>query len=146
ETAQSTGWLTRHMNSIQSTQSLPILSTLASSPSVPVSLLGDNAALAVGNSQAFNVSGGTPNLQLIRNLSQGSAKYEASARETLDAAASLQLGLQTINTSASNAAGYTGGPLSTALRSLAQIVRMNVGLTTATVDYGSWDMHNNLVN
>ncbi len=146
EPSQLTGWLTRHMNSIRSTQALPILSTLSSSSSVPVSLLGNTQALAVGNSQAFNVSGGTANAQLIRSLSAGTSKYEASARETLDAVASLQIGLQTINTAASNSAGYTGGALSTALRSLAQIIRMKVGLTTATVDFGSWDMHNNLVN
>ena len=36
--------------------------------------------------------------------------------------------------------------MSKALRSLAQVIKMNVGLTSATVDFGSWDMHNALVN
>ena len=46
EQSQLTGWLTRHMNSIRSTQKLPILSTLASSSTVPVALMGDTSALA----------------------------------------------------------------------------------------------------
>ena len=144
EPKQSTGWLTRHMNSIGT--GLPILSTLSSSSSVPVSLLGDNQAIAVGNSTSFNVSGGDANAKLIRSLNSGNSSYEGKARETLDAVASIQLGLKTINTASSNAAGYTAGALSTALRSLAQMIKMNAGVTTATVDFGGWDMHNGLVN
>ena len=144
EPKQNTGWLTRHMNSLNT--GLPILSTLSSNSSTPVSLLGDNQAVAVGNSTTFNVSGGDVNLNLIRSLNSGGSNYEKKALETLDAVASIQLGLKTINTASSNAAGYTGGALSTSLRSLAQMIKMNVGVTTATVDFGSWDMHNGLVN
>ena len=144
EPKQSTGWLARHMNSIGT--GLPILSTLSSSSSTPVSLLGDNQAIAVGNSTAFNVSGGDANAGLIRSLNTGNSVYESKARETLDAVSSIQIGLKTVNTASSNSAGYTTGALSTSLRSLAQMIKMNVGVTTATVDFGSWDMHNGLVN
>ncbi len=143
EGKQTTGWLTRHLASIDT--GLPILATLSASLSAPVSLQGNNQVVAIGNSTTFNVSGGDANLNLLRNLNAGGSKFEAKARETLDAVSSIQLGLRTINTSQSNNAGYTGGQLSTALRSLAQMIKMNVGVTTATVDFGGWDMHNGLV-
>lgn len=144
EPKQNTGWLTRHLTSINT--GLPILSTLSASLSAPVSLLGNNQAIAIGNSTTFNVSGGDVNLNLLRSLNSGPSKYEDKARETIAAVTTIQTGLRTINTSASNAAGYTGGQLSTSLRSLAQMIKMNVGVTTATVDFGGWDMHNGLVN
>lgn len=144
EPKQSTGWLTRHISSIDT--GLPILATLSLSLSAPLSLLGNNQAISIGNSTAFNVSGSESNMTLLRNLNKGDSTFESKARETLNAVSSIQLGLRTINTAASNAAGYTGGQLSTALRSLAQMIKMNVGVTTATVDFGGWDMHNGLVN
>jgi uncharacterized protein (DUF1501 family) len=142
----TTGWLARHMNSISAQGNMPILGALSSSSSIPVAFSGYPQAIAVGNASTFTVSGGDANTLLIRNMSAGSSKYESSTRETLDAVTSLQVGLRTVNTSASNSAGYTNGAMSASLRSLAQIIKMNVGLTSATVDFGSWDMHNNLVN
>lgn len=143
ESKQTAGWLARHLASTDVAP--PILATLSASLSAPVSLQGNSQAIAIGNSTTFNVSGGDANVNLLRNLNTGTSRFEAKARETLNAVSSIQLGLRTINTSQSNAAGYTGGALSTALRSLAQMIKMNVGVTTATVDFGSWDMHNSMV-
>jgi len=40
--------------------------------------------------------------------------------------------------------GYTNGPLSAALKSLATTIKLDLGLEVATVDYGGWDHHVNL--
>ncbi len=142
----TTGWLARHMNSISTQGNMAPLSALSSSSAIPTSFSGYPQTIAVGNASSFTVGGGDANALLLRNLATGQTKYEAAARETLDAVSSLQVGLRSANTSTAANAGYTGGAMSNALRSLAQVIKMNVGLTSATVDFGSWDMHNALVN
>ena len=140
--SQTTGWLARHITSLGVKQ--PELGVVSSNATNPTSLLGDNSAVAILNSASFNVSGGNTNGNVIRALNKGTSAYQMSATNTLDAIAAVQAGLTTINdTSAS--AGYTGGALSTPLRSLGRLIKMNIGLSVATVDFGSWDMHNNLV-
>lgn len=139
---QSTGWLARHIASLGVKQ--PELGVVSSGSTNPVSLLGDNSAVAILNSASFNISGGNANANVIRSLNKGTTPYRVSATNTLDAIATVQTGLATISdTSAS--AGYTNGALSQPLRSLGRLIKMNIGLTVATVDYGGWDMHNNLV-
>ncbi len=140
---QSTGWLARHITSLGGQQ--PELGVVSSGSTNPVSLLGDKSAVAILNSASFNVSGGNANANVIRALNKGTTPYQASATNTLDAIATVQAGLTTITDNSANA-GYTNGALSQPLRSLGRLIKMNVGLTVATVDYGGWDMHNNLVS
>jgi len=142
ETQQNAGWLTRHLAS--SGAGGAELSTVSSSGTNPVALLGDAGAVAIADVTQFNVSGGTANANVIRALNTGATSYQKAAAAALDAVASVQAGLVGVpDTSA--AAGYTGGALSQSLRSLGRLIKMNVGLDLATVDFGSWDMHNSLV-
>lgn len=142
EPGQNSGWLARHISSLGATQ--PGLGVISSGSTTPVSLLGDSAAVAITDASNFAVSGGDANANVIRALNTGTTPYQTSAKNTLDAVASVRLGLQTIKDD-SAAAGYTNGALSAPLRSLGKLIKMNVGLNVATVDYGGWDMHNALV-
>ena len=143
EVDQHTGWLTRHIASAGT--SGQELSTVSASSSNPVALLGDAGAIAIADAQNFNVGGGTVNANLIRAMNTGATAYQTVATAALDAVASVQSGLQTIvDTSAT--AGYTGGTLSQALRSVGRLIKMNVGVDVVAVDFGSWDMHNSLVS
>ena len=76
-------------------------------------------------------------------MNPGGSPYQDVAQTTLDAVASVQLGLKTVP-GHSNGAEYTNGALSKSLSSLAKLIKMNVGVNVATVDFGSWDMHNSL--
>jgi len=140
---QSNGWLARHVTSLGGQQ--PELGIIASGSTNPTSLLGDASAVAIADAANFNVSGGNTNGNVIRALNRGTTPYQKSATNTLDAIAEVQAGLRTINDTSATA-GYTGGALSQSLRSLGRLIRMNIGLSVATVDYGSWDMHNSLVS
>ena len=140
---QSTGWLARHITSLGVKQ--PELGVVSSNATNPTSLLGDNSVVAILNSASFNVSGGNTNANVIRALNEGTTAYQTSAANALDAIAAVQAGLTSVTDTSANA-GYTNGALSTPLRSLGRLIKMNVGLNVATVDYGSWDMHNNLVS
>jgi len=137
------GWLARHLTSASTGGQE--LSTISASATNPVSLLGESTAIAIADAQNFNVNGGTANANVIRAMNSGTSDYQNVATAALDAVASVQLGLRTINDT-SGTAGYTGGALSQSLRSLGRLIRMNVGVDVAAVDYGGWDMHNGLLN
>lgn len=133
------GWLARHMNQ-QSVSAA--LSTVAVSTNMPTSLMGDNQALAIPNPANFNVSGGTNTSNVTRGLVRGTTDYERKAIETLDAINNVQTAYRALSNNTQT--GYTGGDLSTPLRSLATLIKMNVGISVATVDMGGWDHHQNL--
>ncbi|MHB1204877.1 MAG: DUF1501 domain-containing protein [Rhodospirillaceae bacterium] len=134
------GWLARHMASLGG--NLPPLGTVAVSTNMPTSLMGDNQALAIPNPANFNVSGGTATSNVTRGLVRGTTDYEKRALETLDAITNVQTAFRALGTNTQT--GYTNGDLSTPLRSLATLIKMNVGVSVATIDMGGWDHHQNL--
>lgn len=136
------GWLARHVASAGTGGAE--LSTVASSATNPVSLLGEATAIAIANTDTFNINGGNGNASVIRAINSGpTSAYKAIANAALDAVDDVQAGLRTL-TDNSSEAGYTNGALSQSLRSLGKLIKMNVGIDIATVDYGGWDMHNSL--
>ncbi|TAL02666.1 MAG: DUF1501 domain-containing protein [Rhodospirillaceae bacterium] len=140
----STGWLARHMAS-GGASTTGVLSTIAVSTNAPTSYLGDSLALALSNPQNFNIYGGTNITNVTANLVKGTTAYESKAQETLKAIADVQAALHSTATTTANNLGYTNGDLSTPLKSLAQLIKANVGVSVATVDMGGWDHHQNLV-
>jgi uncharacterized protein (DUF1501 family) len=145
EPKPSTGWIARHIASQSAGLTKPALNTIASSPNSPVALLGEAGTISIVDVTTFNISGGTTNANVIRTMNNGSTTYQRLATASLNAVTSVQNGLKTI-TDTSGTAGYTGGPLSNSLKSLAKLIKMNLGVSVATVDFGSWDMHNSLVS
>lgn len=140
---QNSGWLTRHTQSVGVKADLAVVSSGSTNP---VSLLGQSAAVAIADPSTFNVSGGTANANIIRMMHSAGqpTPYQTAALQTLNTIADVQAGLAGFQ-DPSGTAGYTGGPLSNALRAVGRLVRMNVGLDVVTVDQGGWDHHNNLV-
>jgi len=141
EQTPSEGWISRHLMNLDGKR--PQLSTVAMSTNNPESLLGYKEAVAISNTSAFNVSGGDANANIIRALNSGSSAYETTAIQTLDAIRAVQDGLRNLTVDNTNY-GYPGGSLTTSLRSLASLLRMNVNIEVAHIDMGGWDHHNNL--
>jgi uncharacterized protein (DUF1501 family) len=139
-TLPGNGWLARHMAS-RGGVAAP-LGTVAVSTNMPTSLLGDPQALAIPNPANFNVSGGAATSNVTRGLIRGTTEYEKRALETLDAITNVQTAYKAL--SGNTQTGYTGGDLSTPLKSLATLIKMNVGISVATIDMGGWDHHQNL--
>jgi uncharacterized protein (DUF1501 family) len=142
EAKQDSGWLTRHIASTGG--ATKELATISSGSSNPVSLLGEPSAVAISDAANFNVSGGATNANVIRLINSSPTLYQIVATSALDAINDVQNGLRTINDTSSTA-GYTGGALSQSLRSLGRLIKMNLGVSVATVDFGGWDMHNSLL-
>jgi len=141
--AQNSGWLARHTASVGVAADLAVVSSGSTNA---VSLLGQPAAVAISDPQGFNVSGGTANANVIRlmNSVNATTPYKIAALQTLNTVQDVQSGLAGFQ-DPSGTAGYTGGALSNALRSVGRLIRMNVGLDVVTVDHGGWDHHNNLI-
>jgi uncharacterized protein (DUF1501 family) len=141
---QNSGWLARHTASIGVQADLGVVSQ---GSTMPISLLGQPAAVAVSNPTSFNVSGGTTNATIMRlmNTSGTATPYKTAAIKTLNTIQDVQAGLTGFQDT-SGTAGYTAGSLSTSLRSVGRLIRMNAGVDVVTVDYGGWDHHNNLVS
>ena len=139
----NTGWLDRHLASLGGTRSL--LATIANGASVPTSLLGYASAVAVPNVSTFSVNGGAKTTATIRALVGGSSDYQTVGQATLAAVAAVQNGLQSGSAANDPNAGYTNGPLSADLKSLAQLIKMNIGVDLSTVDMLNWDMHSDLL-
>ena len=151
ETSLTSGWLTRHVKTL--TAERPWLSTVSTASNNPISLLGYPQAVSIPDVQSFNVSGGDVNANVIAALNaSGGSAYQQAALQTLDAIDTVQTKLQELDDAegddSDSEAGpaYTNGPLSGALRNLATLIKMDVGLDVATVDQGGWDHHNNLLN
>lgn len=141
EAQPNDGWLARHINLLEGSRSA--LSTVSIASNNPNSLHGNTSAVAIANTAAFNISGGTTNINIIRALNAGTTAYEQTAIQTLDAIDRVQTAAR--NTPADNTNyGYTGGGLTTTFRSLASLVRMNLGVEVAHIDMGGWDMHDGL--
>jgi uncharacterized protein (DUF1501 family) len=155
ETIITSGWLTRHIESLNAER--PLLSTVSTASSNPISLLGYPQAVSIPNVQDFNVSGGDVNANVIAALNaSGGSAYQQVALQTLDAVNTVQTKLEALEEAEAGGdttegeedtgPAYTNGPLSSALRNLATLIKMDVGLDVATVDHGGWDHHNNLIN
>ena len=143
EKMPSDGWLARHTKALAGAPTS--LATVALSSNNPESFLGLKDAVAISNASSFNVSGGDPNATVIRALNGGVTPYAQEVIQTLNAISSVQTGLSKLSVDNTNY-GYPGGSLTTSLRSLASLVRMNVGIEVAHIDMGGWDHHQNLIN
>jgi uncharacterized protein (DUF1501 family) len=142
EATPSDGWIARHLKNLTNTHTTLGAVSLASNN--PESLLGYGGAVAISSVSGFNVSGGTNNANIIRALNTGSTTaYADISRKTLDAISTVQTNLATLPTDSTNY-NYPGGTLTNTLRSLATLIRLNVGLEVAHIDAGGWDHHNNL--
>ena len=141
EAAQNSGWLARHVQSTGGPAS--DLSVISSSSSNPVSLLGESGTLAIADAASFEILGGNSNANVIRGMNPGGTPYQDIAINTLSAIDSVQGGLLKVPES-DPGVQYTNGALSKSLKSLALLIKMNLGVSVASVDFGSWDMHNSL--
>jgi uncharacterized protein (DUF1501 family) len=140
----ASGWITRHLRSIGVGNSVDTtLPAVSASGSVPASLLGSSAAVGINGVQSFSVQASyrynTAIQSALRKVyANGSSAMHASGIATLDTIDNLNSSVpQPEITFPQN----TPGDLASALRTVANLIRMDVGLQVATVDYGGWDTH-----
>lgn len=146
------GWLARYLNGINASGYLP---AVAAGTRVPFSMTGFNDAAALTNPSAFNLSWNswryrTQLNEALDSFYTGDSPVQQAGRTTLTTIARINERLprdaqgKVIPYKPENGAIYPGGrgsSLGNALRTVASLIKMDVGLLAATVDYGGWDTH-----
>lgn len=137
----ASGWLTRHLQSSGISSVLPVLST----SSQPTSLLNFVPTVSLNVPSDFSLWGGDfvePHKNALRKMYVGDSLLHRAGMRTLDAM-DIVSPLAGQGYEPSNGAYYNEDELGIQLKTLAQMIKLDVGLRVATVDFGGWDTHEN---
>lgn len=144
-TSLRTGWLDRVLG-LRGTGS-PFQATQLGSNSAASAFLGPAPELAMWNVDDFELSGTWDATEAnrwdaaLRGVHDGApAMIEAPALTALDALSTASQ-LRAAGYTPANGAAYPVSGLGDALRDVARLIKADVGLHVAAVDYGDWDMH-----
>lgn len=144
----ASGWLNRAVG-LLGHDATPFRAVSVTS-SLPRSLYGDNAALAINNLQEFTIQmKGNPKAANMVSKSfedlydqASSTLLKETGKESFDAIKMLQK-TDVKNYKPSNGAEYPASALGNSLKQIAQLIKMDVGLEVAFAEHGGWDTHYN---
>ena len=143
--SSATGWLTRHLQSATNLPQEIIMPAVAVGSLQPTSLLGSRESIGMTTPSDFSLGGhwfyGDSQRQALRKMYAGSNSWLHQAGiQTLDAVDVVELA-NPGDYVPGNGAVYPGGGFGRNLQTVAQVIRMQLGLRVATVDLGGWDTH-----
>ncbi len=139
-----TGWLTRHLMSLSDFKQLP---AAAVSSSLPVSLLGSPYAYSLTDLGGFSLYGGEAQAAALAKFYRGESTLCQAARQTLRALNVISSEVKRddsgnlIPYKPATGSTYPDGELGNNLKTVAQLLKLDLGLKVATIDYGGWDTH-----
>jgi uncharacterized protein (DUF1501 family) len=144
----ASGWLNRAIG-LTGHEASPFRAVSLTS-SLPRSLYGDNGSIAISNLQDFNIqlkgsktgtSLAAKSFEDLYDQTSNSLLKETS-KESFEAIKMLQKTNVKAYTPANNVR-YPISPLGNALKQIAQLIKMDVGLEVAFAESGGWDTHLN---
>ncbi len=143
----ASGWLTRHMQTAPGGLSGAVFPALSTGGGQAMSLAGFNDAISMDSPNDFGIDGWdqyvTQQRTALRMFYAGPGFVDQSARTTLD---TLDLIERTNPGSYTPPGGVTypqNSYFAENLATIAQLYKMGLGLSVATVDLGGWDTHEN---
>lgn len=138
------GWITRHLQSAPNLPPTIFLPALSAGNAQAQSLLGSNEAATMDSPSNFSIGGywkwADPQRAALRALYTGDNWLYAAGTQTLntlDVIEAAGVG----NYTPANGAVYPNGPFGDNLKTVAQLIKANLGLRAATIDLGGWDTH-----
>lgn len=138
------GWLTRHL---QTSSNLPgeiIMPALAVGNLQPTSLAGSTDAIGMTSPNSFSFGGnwryGDAQRVALRKTYSGATWLHEAGQQTLDAIDVVEYG-NPGNYTPENGAVYPNNSFGQNLRTVAQMIKLQLGMRVATVDLGGWDTH-----
>ncbi len=142
----STGWLTRHLQTASNLPPEILLPALAVGNLQQASLRGSTDAVNMTSPDSFSLNIGpfewrAAQRVAMRNLYSADSWLHESGALTLDAIDLIELNTGDGYTPA-NGAIYPGGSFGNHLQTVARMIKTDIGLRVATVDFGGWDTHN----
>jgi uncharacterized protein (DUF1501 family) len=141
----STGWLTRHLVSIGADNgSATGLPAVAAASNVPTALLGSFEAASMARPTDFKLNShwkyGDDQRGALRKFYSGDTALHSAGIRTLDTIDQLQ-SRPAPNPDVTYPPEARANGLKDSLRTIAHLIKMDMGLQVATVDYGGWDTH-----
>ena len=139
----TSGWLTRHLQSTpnQNSALLPAVAT----PLQPTALLGYSPTVSMYNASDLSQWDNdflAEQQSALRKLYAGGTLLHQVGLRTLDAVNVVApITSDNYNYRSANGAEYRDDELGEELKTVAQIIKLEVGLQVATVDFGGWDTH-----
>ena len=143
----TSGWLARHLATASNLPSEIILPSLSVGNLQTTSLLGSYETVNMNDPESFNLRTGPyrwrPNQRTaLRKLYEGGSSWmHDSGLQALNAVDVIELNASGAYVPA-NGAVYPAGQFGDHLQVIAQMIKLELGLTVATVDLGGWDTHN----
>jgi uncharacterized protein (DUF1501 family) len=136
----TSGWIARHLQSAPDLPTSLLLPAIAGS-GAPVSLLSYTEAISMGDPNEFSYWGWLEEQEFaLREMYGGDSLIQLVGKKTLDALDAVAPA-QNVPYVPANGAVYGDDSFNTNLKTLAQMIKMGVGLQAATVDLGGWDTH-----
>lgn len=140
----ASGWLTRHLESAGNLPPEIIMPAMAAGNLSPTSLAGSRDTIGMTSPNGFRLnmhwSQNTWMRHTLREMYVGDTWLHAAGERTLNAVDVVELANPGGYTP-ENGADYPDGSFGNNLKSIAQIIKMQLGLRVATVDLGGWDTH-----
>jgi uncharacterized protein (DUF1501 family) len=145
----SKGWLTRYLETA-GMDSL-VLPAIAMGDSLPVSYLGSEKAVSLYSANDFALKGDEKVYGILKSWYNQSDMLSQTAQKALKSITTIQQKLpkkvdgspKEYHPDVEYPTEWYINELSSNLKNLAQLIKMDTGLHVATVDFGGWDTHNN---
>lgn len=147
EKTTKTGWLHRHMSSATNLPPEIVMPSLSVGSLQTASLQGSTDSLNLARASDFSLEVGpwrwrpAARTALRGILQNGGTWMHQTSRQALDALDIVELAVDGGYTPA-NGAVYPGGSLGDNFELVAQMIKLDLGLRVATLDFGGWDTHN----
>ncbi|MEM8994286.1 MAG: DUF1501 domain-containing protein [Acidobacteriota bacterium] len=148
EKSISSGWLTRHLQTAGNLPTDLVMPSLAVGDLQPTSLLGELSTINMNDPRSFNIANGPWNWRPQQKAALRSM-FEANTSWLNDGGVSALNAIDIVESSVTgeyepaNGAVYPDGPFGQQLQVLAQMIKLDLGLQVATLDFGGWDTHEN---
>jgi uncharacterized protein (DUF1501 family) len=140
----TSGWLTRHLESAGNLPAQVIMPVVAVGNQQPTSLLGSRESIGMNSPDDFTLAThwyyGDGQRRALREMYAGPTWLHGAGRQTLDAVDIVERA-NPDDYVPGNGALYPGGGFGESLKTIAQVIRMQLGLRVATADAGGWDTH-----
>jgi uncharacterized protein (DUF1501 family) len=146
------GWLTRHFLTCPGLPAdTPMVQRIAVSSTIQTSWLADTNVVAFANRDDFLFNTGPSawrdaqklSLRNILDLHSDVDPRYAQGLVSLDASGFIEQNVPTLSSYVpSNGAVYPSGSFGDSLKLTAQLIKLDMGLRSATLDLGGWDTHN----
>lgn len=142
--SETSGWLARHLLTADNLPDTIIAPAISATGSIPTSLQGTRETIGLTRPKDFSFNGHwryeSWHRMALRKMYTGTSWLHQAGIQTLDAIDVIELANPGSYTP-ENGAAYPGGSLGQSFMTVAQMIKMQLGLRIATIDFGGWDTH-----